>query len=323
MGRFLRRVVRSARAPRRASRASTVRSADGKQYRVVEVNEAKDNEFADPPRKWGRVGAMVGVWGLLLALGGWVAPAIAASGNPENEDSRDQPASSANNAAWRYLRYGSNQDLDRAEATLCEDASPELTPSDLDAIRQSYDDELGGITRVDLETGDPVAGTDGTTVAGTVSYIHEATQRFEDFVVTVQEEDGAFCVSNAVQVEDDEPSAGDGTGDEADPQAVATEFLRAIVVDREPAAATASQCASYTGATPEEFDAAITEWAADKGDVTAFIDGIDPAESTETSITNFAVEISLKAGLNQENFTFTIGVQEDCIVSLAGGDGLI
>ncbi|WP_205325986.1 hypothetical protein [Glycomyces sp. YM15] len=287
------------------------------------VDEAEAAEFADPPRKWGRVGAMAGAWAIVVALGGWVAPSFAESGNPANVDPRDEAASSANNAAWRYLRYGSNQDLERAEATLCEGASPELTPSDLDAIRQAYDAELGGITRVDLETGDPVPGVDGTTVAGTVSYIHEATQRFEEFVITVQEDDGAFCVSNAVRVGGEEPGSGDDLGEVVDPEAVAADFMRAIVVEREPGSAAAPHCAANTGVTPEEIDAAISEWAKANGEFTAFIDTIEPAESSETSITAFTFEISLKASLNQETFSFTVAVQEGCVTMISGGDGLI
>ena len=320
MGRLFRRVVRSARAPRRASRASTVRSADGKQYRVVEVNEAENAEFADPPRKWGRVGAMVGVWAIFLALGGWVAPAIAASGNPENQDPRDEAATDANGAAWSYLRYGSNDDRDRAEAALCDDAAPELTPSDLYAIRESYADDLGGMTDIDLDTGDAVQASDGITIASTVFYIYQGNQRSEDFVVTVQEHDGTYCVSNAIQVEAEEPSEGpsSGDGEAVDPQALATEFLRTIVGDREPATAAALQCASYTGITPQELDEAISDWATANGEATAFLNGIEPAESSETSVTAFEVEVSIEGGLNQESFTFVIGVQEDCVAFALG-----
>jgi hypothetical protein len=323
MGRLFRRVVRTARRPRRVSGGSKFSTADGKQYRVVAVNEAAEAEFADPPRKWGRVGTLAAGWAIILALGAWVAPGFAASGSAENDDPRDQDASSANNAAWRYLRYGSNQDLDRSEATICDEASPEFTPDDLNALRESYADELGGITDVDLETGDPVAAGDGVTIAATLSYIYQGSQRHEEFIVTVQEDDGAYCVSNAVRVEDQEPSSGDSTGEEVDPRTLATDFMRSIVGDRDPQTAAASQCVSYTGITPQELDAAITEWAATNGETTAFLNGIDPAESTETSITNFEVEVSLEGDLNQEDFTFVIGVQGDCVASLEGGDGLI
>ena len=211
MGRLFRRVVRSARTPRRASRASTVRSADGKQYRVVEVNEAENAEFADPPRKWGRVGTMVGVWALLLALGGWAAPAIAASGNPENEESRETKplptritlpgatCGTARTKIWTGPKRRSAKMLRRNWHLRT--STPFGSPTPMSS---------GALHDIDLETGDPVEGTDGITIAGTVSYIYEGNQRFEEFVVTVQEDDGTYCVSNAVQVEDEEPSAGRG-----------------------------------------------------------------------------------------------------------------
>jgi hypothetical protein len=321
---LFRRVVRTARGPRRVKRAPAVQGADGRQYRVVAVDETENNEFADPPRKWGRVGVMAGAWALALALGGWAAPGIAASGNPENVDPRDEAASSAKNAAWRYLRYGSNQDLERSEATLCDDASPEFTPNDLNGLRQSYADELGGITDVDLETGDPVPVSDGVTIAATLSYIYQGSQRHEEFVVTVQESNGAYCVSNAVRVQEEEPSSSDGTGEAADPQAVATDFMRNIVNDRNPQAANASQCTSgYTGVTPEEIDAAIADWATSNGETTAFLNGVKPAESSETSVTAFEIEVALEGDLAQESFVFVVGVQGDCVASLSGGDGLL
>ncbi|HEX2145744.1 MAG TPA: hypothetical protein VHG10_14685, partial [Glycomyces sp.] len=62
MGKLFRRVVRSARAKRSASSASTVHDGSGKRYRVVAVDEAETSEFPDPPRKRGRVGMMVGGW---------------------------------------------------------------------------------------------------------------------------------------------------------------------------------------------------------------------------------------------------------------------
>jgi hypothetical protein len=296
-----------------------VRGAEGRQYRVVAVDEPENNEFADPPRKWGRVGVMAGAWALALALGGWAAPGIAASGNPENVDPRDEAATDSEGAALRYLRYGSNEDLDRAESALCEDASPELSPNDLDEIRQSYADELGGITDIDVKTGDPVPSSDGISIAGTVSYISQGNRRQEEFLLTVQEDDGTYCVSDAVSFVDEEPTDSESTGETADPEEVATVFMRTIAGERSPQTAAATQCASYTGTTPQELDAAITDWGA----TDSFLSGIEPAESTETSVTAFTVEVTLKRELEQEAFAFVVGVQGDCVASLTGGDGLL
>jgi hypothetical protein len=253
-----------------------------------------------------------------------VAPGFAASGSDEDNDSRDQAATDAEGAALRYLRYGSNEDMERAEAALCEDASPELTPSDLDDIRQSYDEALGGIERVDLETGDPVPSTEGIDIAGTVSYIYRGNQRHEEFLVTVQEKDGTYCVSNAVQAqEEEEPSSEGATGETIDPQALAADFLRSVVVDRDPQAATSLQCSAYTGITAQDLDAAIADWAATNGSTTGYLNSLEPADATGNAVTMFETEVRLDGELNIETFVFQIGVQGDCIASIEGGDDLM
>jgi hypothetical protein len=327
---LIRRVAGRGRRGRSAASASgsTITDATGKRYRFVPVNEADETAFADPPRRWGRVGLLAGGWAIVLALGATVAPGFAASGDEDNVDARDQAATDAEGAALRYLRFGSDQDLDRAEAALCEEASPELTPSGLDGIRQSYDQELGGIERVDVAAGDPVPSTDGISIAGTVSYIYEGNQRHEDFLVTVQENDGTYCVSNAVQVQEEEPSAstsaGDGTTSEAvDPEELAADFMRTIVIDREPQTAAALQCSSFTGITAEDLDAAIAEWSATNGSTNGYLNSLEPADSSESSITMFDVEVRLDGELNIETFAFVLGVQGDCVASLDGGEGLI
>jgi hypothetical protein len=325
---LIRRVAGRGRRGRSTGSASgsTITDATGKRYRFVQVNEADEAEFADPPRKWGRVGLLAGGWAIVLALGATVAPGFAASGDEDNVDARDQAATDAEGAALRYLRFGSDQDLDRAEAALCEEASPELTPSGLDGIRQSYDQELGGIERVDVAAGDPVPSTDGISIAGTVSYIYEGNQRHEDFLVTVQENDGTYCVSNAAPVQEEEPStsADDGTTSEAvDPQELAADFLRTIVIDREPQTAAASQCSSFTGITAEDLDAAIAEWSTTNGSTTGYLNSLEPADSSESSITMFDVEVRLDGELNIETFAFVLGVQGNCVASMEGGEGLI
>lgn len=324
MGLF-RRVVRGVRPKRPAAGGPTVHDASGKRYRVVPVDDAEAAQFADPPRKWARVGAMAGAWAVVLAFGAWVAPGFAASGSDENEDPRDQEATDAEGAAWSYLRYGSNQDLDLAEDALCDDASPELTPSDLDDIRQSYDEALGGIERVDLETGDPVPSTDGIDIAGTVSYIYQGKQRHEEFIVTVQENDGSFCVSNATQPDDEpeQPSASDGTEQVVDPKTLAMDFLRAVVVERDVETAAEMQCNSYSGITAQDLDVAIADWTATNGSTTGYLNGLEPTDVVENVVTMFQAEIKLDGDMKIETFVFQLGVQGDCIASLEGGDGLV
>jgi hypothetical protein len=307
---------------------STITDATGKRYRFVPVNETDEAAFADPPRRWGRVGILAGGWAIILALGATVAPGFAASGDEDNVDARDQEATDAVGAAWSYLKYGSDNDPDRAQATLCDDASPEQTPADLDDIRQTYDDQLGGIERIDLDIGDPMSLSEGIVIPGEVIYIYQGHQRHEDFLVTVQENDGTYCVSNAVQVQEEEPSASDDTSDGAtseavDPQELAADFMRTIVIDREPQAAAALQCPSFTGITAEDLDAAIAEWSSTNGSTTGYLNSLEPAETSESSITMFDVEVRLDGELNIETFAFSLGVQGNCVASLEGGEGLI
>lgn len=319
MGRLFRRVVRTARRPRRASRGSTVRSADGRQYRVVAVDEAENTEFADPPRKWGRIGLMAGVWAVALALGGWIAPGFAASGNPENVDSREEDATDAIGAAWSYLREGSRDHLDLSYAALCDGASPEFTPEDLDAMRQSYVDEYGGITDHDVTIDDQVPTSDGITLPATVKFVSDGNRPPEKFIVTVQENDGAYCVSNAVHLDEAEPTETEGTGETEDPKEVAAAFMRSFVgEDPDLQAAVASQCSNYTGIKPEELESAIAAW----GPTESFLSSSAPAESSEASVAAFAIDVRLKRDLEEPTFSFVVEVQGDCVRSLTGGDGL-
>ncbi|WP_143014910.1 hypothetical protein [Glycomyces harbinensis] len=289
------------------------------------MDEAEAAEFADPPRKWPRVGAMAGAWAIVLALGASVAPGFAASGSEENDDPRDEPATDAKGATWSYLRYGSNGDTDLAEAALCGDASPELTPADLDAIRQGYADELGGISDVDVETGDPTATADGISVVGTVSFISQSNKRDEEFTVTVQERDGSFCVSNATQPDDEseQPSIDESAEPGVDPEVLATDFLRSVVLERNPMAATAMQCDSYSGITAQALDQAMIDWAAPDENPSGYLNAIDPIESGDDAVALFEVEAVIEGNLTEETFTFQIGVQDDCVASLEGGEGLI
>jgi hypothetical protein len=247
----------------------------------VPVNEADETAFADPPRRWGRVGLLAGGWAIVLALGAWIAPGFAASGSSEDEDPRDETPTTAESAAWSYLRYGSNDELNRAEAVLCEGASPEVTVDDLDAIRESYADQLGGISRIDLQTDDPVPALEGSTVSGTVEYIYEDHRRLEDFVVSVQEQDAGYCVSNAVRLSPDEPSASGNSPEVVDPRALATDFLGSVVGGSDLEAAASLQCVSYSGISPEDLSQAISDWEAQNGEAAGYLTAVQPAESTE------------------------------------------
>jgi hypothetical protein len=324
---LIRRVAGRGRRGRSAASASgsTITDATGKRYRFVPVNEADETAFADPPRRWGRVGLLAGGWAIVLALGATVAPGFAASGSEENQDPRDDSATDAEGAALRYLRFGSSEDLDRAEATLCEDADPELTPTDLEAIRQSYVEELGGITDVSVSTDEPTITADGSAYPGTVTYNSQGGRRFEYFTVTVQENDGTYCVLDATHDEDEEPSPDDtgGTGPSVDPEGLANDFLTIIVGNRDPETAADMQCDPDIGITAQELYAAVAEWANENGWKSGIALGASQVESTESSITMLEAEIELTGDVSVEEFTFQVGVQGDCVATLEGGEGLI
>jgi hypothetical protein len=324
---LIRRVAGRGRRGRSAASASgsTITDATGKRYRFVPVNEADETEYADPPRRWGRVGFLAGGWAIVLALGATVAPGFAASGSEENQDPRDQEATDAEGAAWSYLRYGSNDDLDRAEAALCDGAQPDLSPAGLDAIRQSYAEVLGGITDISVNTKEPTISAEGSVFPASVEYISQGGQRSEDFLVTVQENDGTFCVSDATHDEDEQPSPDDtsGTGPTVDPEGLANDFLTIIVGNRDPETAAAMQCDSDIGITAHELDAAVAEWATENGWESGIALGASQIESAESSITMLEAAIELTGDVSIEEFVFQVGVQGDCIESLEGGEGLI
>jgi hypothetical protein len=321
MGRLFRRVVRNVRGPRRVSRASTVRSADGKQYRVVAVDEAEATEFADPPRKWGRVCAMAGAWAVALMLGAWVAPGFAASGNPENEDSRDQGATDAEGAALRYLGNASKEDLDRASAALCSDASPEVTPEELAGYRTSIGESNDGVEDIEVST-KPVIGSNGLIFAAEIKYVTGKEPVFRDFTVTVEQEGDYFCVADATSSQQDEPST-DATTVAPDPVAVANSFITTIVGNRDSATATDMQCEPYKGYTARDLDAAVEAWAERYGWRTGSSLGAVQVESAETGVTMFNVGVKLEGDGAVEEYEFLVGVQGDCVASVAGGEGLI
>ncbi|GAA2269523.1 hypothetical protein GCM10009853_023880 [Glycomyces scopariae] len=319
---LFRRTIRRARTARRTG-APTVSDAAGKRYRVVPVDDPETAKYADPPRKWPRVGAMAAVWAVVLGLGAWIAPAFAASGSEQNEDSRDQAAIDATGAALRYIENSTKSNFERADAALCEDSSPALTPEALEAISMSFSEELGNITRYDFSADDPVQGAEGISVPVTVTYLFLGAQRYGDFLVTVQEGEGVFCVSDTIRTGGDEPSDSETGTTEADvdTEALAAEFLTNIVANRRPDDAKALQCENYEGVTAQELDTAVQAWTSQYGETIAAV-SVDPADS-EDSIEMFDAKVILDGDTSRDTYEFKIGVQGDCIASLDGGDELL
>ncbi|THV30127.1 hypothetical protein [Glycomyces paridis] len=291
---------------------------------MVEVDEDENTEFADPPRKWKRVGTLTAGWIILLALGAWVAPGFAATGSPEDEDPWEADATDAKGAAWSYLVAGSSGDLKDADNVLCADASPEVKPSDLNSISEDYAKELGGAPRIDASTGDPISVAAGVSITGTVSYNYRNERRFEEFMVTVQEFDsGKFCVSDAVRTASQEPSSDDSSTEVGDPALIANDYMTQIVGNRDVTAATEMQCDSFFGIMAVQLNSVIGEWETENGWRSGYSLGAVENENSETSATIFDVSIKLEGEIAVETFDFIVGVQGDCVSSVEGGEGLV
>lgn len=317
------------RRTRRLGRKLAAASGPGSAQSVSSVPGApEDEDFQDPPRHWGRVGALVGVWALVLGGGAWFAPAFASGGSDENIDPRDEAATDANGAVIRYLRYGSRGDSERADDAICEGATPQLSPEDLLEIRDhfaetAFDDDIPDI---EVEPHDPVSSENGTSIPATVAYIPGGGgQRYAEFLVTIQESDGEYCVSDAVRT--DEPDDSGSTGPGVDPQTVATEYLRTIFVNPQEDKAEGYQCAGYDGLKFSEIEQGIADWEAANtaagGELESYLTGLpSPLANASGESEVFEAEVRLD-GLTSETFVFEVAVQGDCVASLTGGEGLI
>lgn len=302
-----------------SSGSSSFVGGDGRRFAVVEVEDGAGVEFGDPSRGWGRVLFLVVGWVVLVFVGAGVAPGFAASGSTENESVLDDDPLSPKHAANRYLTFGTEEDPDKAKALICDDTFPEVTPEDLDEIRQSY----GDITDVDVSTGDPVPEGDSFIFTTTVYFYVDTKPDEKQFEVTVQESGETYCVSNAVELQVDNPGPDDPTpgSPDLDPEVLANDFMAQVVGNRELTPAKNLLCESYSDITVEDLLAAVDAWEAKNGWRSGSIRGATPIEA-ESTITMFSVEVKLEGDITQ-TFTFEVGVQGDCIASLAGGESLI
>lgn len=266
---------------------------------------------------------MVGVWALLLGGGAWFAPAFASGGGDENTDPRDEAPTSPASAVWSYLRYGSNGDVERANAIVCERADPELSPADLLEISEQFSADFfeGRTPDLDVTTDDPVQSTNGTEVGGTVYYISRGRQQYADFTVTVQELEEGYCVSNAVRL--DEPGESSEGETEVDPEAVAADYLAQIFRHQDTAAAEGYQCADYSGIGIEDIEQARLDWETANGTAEGYLNDMQSSESSSSDDSEvFNAEVTLD-GFSAETFVFEVAVQGDCVASLEGGEGLM
>ncbi|GAB3656017.1 hypothetical protein [Glycomyces tarimensis] len=284
-------------------------------YKVVPV-DGDEPAFGDPPRNWGRVASMAGVWAIVLLAGAWMAPSFASGGNEGDTDARDQPATDEINAASRYLRFGSDGDTERVEAVLCDGAAPETGASDLVDLRESYEGELGTYPEVEVDTQTPIASPDGYEVDATVSYISGDGIREESFTVTILLNGGDYCVAEAVRHIEDDPSGGPGELD--------LDILRFIVWDRDPDAATATQCSDYTGPSAQKLLDAVEAWESANGEGTSYAVPIgSEARATPNAVTTFPYEVVMDGEGTDQTFNFEVTISGECVLEVSGGEDLL
>ena len=284
-------------------------------YRVVPVDDEPD--FGDPPRNWGRVASMAGVWAVLLFGGFLVAPGFASGGGEEETRARDQPATDEINAASRYLRFGSDGDTERAAEVLCDDAVPEVTAAELVDLRVSYEEELGSYPEIEVSTEIPVASADGYEINVTTSYISGEDIRRETFTITVRTSGEGYCVQEVIRHVKNGPGGQEGDMD--------LDFLRFIVWDRDLGAATNIQCSEYSGPSAKTLLAAVEAWESKYGaDGTSYAAPIGTeAHAIPGAVAEFPYEIVMSGGAFKETFDFSVTISGDCVLEVTGGESLL
>ena len=279
--------------------------------------------FPDPPRNWPRVGVMAAIWALVIASGSMmVRPFIAGGAEP---DPRDVPPESAAGAVHRYLNHAGSvrqEDQDRAWATLCEGADPELDPDAIREMTAAAYDRLGAAEGVDMNILDEEATTDDTGTAIPVLYYVNAQweagrREIFEWTVTVRQDGDAWCVVDAVETP---------TPPELVPADLTGSYFDAVDAGDYDAAA-GLQCDTYTGLTPEEI-AAITHPILKDAEDPIYRDPT-PYEEESTPLSNGGRE-SVSSFDYVENdplketvhATFTVAieawdtVQESCVASV-------
>ncbi|WP_199034196.1 hypothetical protein [Glycomyces salinus] len=311
------------RRTRRLGRKLAAASGPGGSQSVSSVpGVPEDEDFQDPPRHWGRVGALVGVWALVLGGGAWFAPAFASGGGNDATDPRDEAPPTATSAAWSYLRYGTNGETERAQRIVCDGANQGLTPADLQTLRDEISaDYLEGRTPdLDVSIDESSAVEEGYSIKVTVFYV-SGRQEPRTFIVTVQGvNDEEYCVSD-VALSDE--SANDGESVEDDPEQTASDYLALLLGARDAEPAIAAQCDPYKGVDPDELVEAISEWEAQNGASTGYVVDTELTEASDENLSIIKVEAALEGDFQTLDLTFEVGVQPDCVNSLEGGDELM
>lgn len=280
-------------------------------YKVVPVEDEPD--FGDPPRNWARVASMAGVWALLLLGTAWMAPGFASGGGEEETDVRDQAPTTPRQAVARYLEAGLGGDSDRVDDALCNGASPDVSESELAALRSEYEEQ----PEIEVSTSEPVVSEVGMEVAAQVSFIGDSIF-YEDFTVTVLATGGSYCVDQATAVDSED----DGPVIEVDPQDQAARFLSAVFTVRDVEAASGYLCEEFEGSGPQELASGLSSWEARLGESTA-VQGFEGDPMPSSAGTTVPMSVELSSGQAVESFSFEITVQADCVSAVSGGEALL
>ncbi|WP_157930818.1 hypothetical protein [Glycomyces xiaoerkulensis] len=251
-----------------------------------------------------------------------MAPGIASGGDTEEADARDEAPITPRQVAARYLEAGLDGESDRAQAALCDDATPQVLEADLIELRAEYEEELGSYPEVEVGTDEPVNSDSGMEVGSTISFIGETVVR-DEFTVTVLATGSSYCVVEVdrnSELADEETSS---TPESIEPRSLAAEFLSSILAERDLDAATALQCEGYTGIVPRELIDAVVAWESSHG-VASVDQSTGNAMAGTGSNWTVPIEANLVSGFN-ETFGFEVGIDADlgCVSSLEGGEGLV
>ncbi|WP_026923438.1 hypothetical protein [Glycomyces arizonensis] len=287
-------------------------------YKVVPVDE-DEPDFGDPPRNWGRVASMAGVWVVVLLGSAWMAPGFASGGSDEDLPASEQPPTDPIDASDRYFDYGFGSDFDAAREVLCEGAEPEVTPEALGQLRSEYEvylKEYPAVEILPVETG----STGGQThLKVTVTFIGGERNPSEAFQVVTEAVGDTYCVASVSgESSGDDPDEAKGPGG----RELAAEYLDSIVREKNPDPEHADSLIckdDYEGPKPQELLEAIQSWEESNVKATSYIlrHGEEPVPAADGSLTYQYHVVLDPSGQGDFRFLFEVTVTpENCVSSL-------
>ncbi|MFC4337064.1 hypothetical protein [Salininema proteolyticum] len=282
-------------------------------------NLTPQESLDDPPRNWRRVGAMAGVWGVVLAIGAWVGPGFAAGGEKAEEDKpvTEQAPKSPSVAAYRYLKFGTLGQTD--SVAVCEGSDPDVSIGDLQNLAADFEEKYGKSPFPEVEVVDD-SESDGRHIADRVLRLENGASEKYEMTVTVKEAENGFCVENA-EYGNGSTEGGD-PGATVEPDKLAVDYLTRLYWDRSVSDAAELQCdGEYEGVDAQELVDAITAQVENKEASSLAGSGFEVNGGTATVSRD--LEIQEGAQVRTESFTVGIDMASSCVVSLQGGEGLL